>query len=444
MRILDGDPGAVPGRRRVVFTTFGSLGDLQPYLAIALALQARGHEPIVATSACYRRKIEGLGLGFRPVRPDSDWVSDPAVMRRVMGLRRGTERLVREILLPALRESYEDTRVAAEGADLLVSFPLAFATRLVAEKTGIPWASTMIAPLGFFSTYDVPVLPAVPVLSRLLHFLGPDFWKPLSRLLKRWTRSWAEPWVRLRADLGLPPAPEENPLADSHSPSLALALFSSLLAVKQPDWPPQTVVTGFPFYDREGEEGLPPALARFLDEGPPPLVFTLGSSAVQDAGKFYEHSAAAARLLGRRAVLLVGRDTSNRPASLPEGVVAWDFAPFAELFPRAAAVVHQGGIGTTGRVMWAGRPTLVVPFTHDQPDNAERATRLGVARTISRWRYTPSRVAAELRQLLGNPTYARRSAEVGAQVRREDGVRAACDALEGLLRTACPSQAVGK
>jgi UDP:flavonoid glycosyltransferase YjiC (YdhE family) len=426
-------PRTRPGKRKIVLTTFGSLGDLHPYLAIALGLRERGYEAVLATSTCYRRKVEGMGLGFRPVRPDSDWVNDPAVMRRVMGLRRGTERLVREILLPALRESYQDTLAAAHGAALLVSFPLAFATRLVAERTGIPWASTMIAPLGFFSTYDVPVLPAVPILSRLLHGLGPAFWGPLSRFLKWGTRSWAEPWDRLRAEIGLPPAPEGNPLVDGHSPSLVLALFSKLLADRQPDWPPQTVVTGFPFLDQESGAGLPAALARFLDAGPPPLVFTLGSSAVRDAGSFYEHSAAAAQRLGRRAVLLVGRATGNRPAELPEGVVASDYAPFAELFPRAAAVVHQGGIGTTGRALQAGCPMLVMPFTHDQPDNAERVRRLGVARTISRRRYTPARAAAELGSLLEDPAYARRATEVGEQVRQEDGVAAACDALEGFL-----------
>jgi UDP:flavonoid glycosyltransferase YjiC (YdhE family) len=231
----------------------------------------------------------------------------------------------------------------------------------------------------------------------------------------------------------LPPAPEGNPLVDGHSPSLVLALFSKRLADRQPDWPPQTVVTGFPFLEQEGGSGLPAALARFLDAGPPPLVFTLGSSAVWDAGPFYQHSAAATQRLGRRAVLLVGRATGNRPAELPEGVVACDYAPFAELFPRAAAVVHQGGIGTTGRALQAGCPMLVMPFTHDQPDNAERVRRLGVARTIFRRRYTPARAAAELGSLLEEPAYARRASEVGEQVRQEDGVTAACDALEGLL-----------
>jgi UDP:flavonoid glycosyltransferase YjiC (YdhE family) len=247
------------------------------------------------------------------------------------------------------------------------------------------------------------------------------------------TRPWARPWYRFRAELGLLPTREVNPLSDSHSPLRVLALFSKRLADQQPDWPPQTVITGFPVYDQDGGPGLPPALARFLDAGPPPIVFTLAVSAAMVAGTFFEHSVAAAQRLGRRAVLIVGPSARNRPASLPDGVVTFDYAPFSELFPRAAAVVHAGGIGTTGLALRAGRPMLVVPFAHDQPDNAARLTRLGVARTLLPGRYRAPRVAAELRCLLDDPAYTRRAAEVGAEVRREDGVRAACDALEALL-----------
>jgi rhamnosyltransferase subunit B len=415
---------------RVVLTTFGSLGDLHPYIAIALGLQARGHEAVLATGACYRRKIEDLGLVFRAVRPDSDWVADPQRMRRFMALRRGLARLAREWMLPALRDAYADTLAATEGADLLVS-QVPLAARLVAEKTGVPWASTIHIPLLFFSAHDLSVLPAAPFLSRNLRFLGPTFWGPLSSLSKRATRFLARPWYRLRADLGLPPTREANPLLDSHSPTLVLALFSKLLADKQPDWPPQTVLTGFPLFDGAGS-GLPPALARFLDDGPPPLVFTLGTAVSSNAGPFYEHSAAAAKLLGRRAVLILN-DPRNRPSTLPDGVVAFDYAPFSELFPHAAAIVHHGGIGTTGLAMRSGRPMLVMPCSWDQPDNAARVARLGIGRGISRRRYTPAHVAAELRQLLDDPAYSQRAAEVGEQVRREDGVCAACDALERLL-----------
>jgi len=421
-------------RRRIVLTTFGSLGDLHPYIALALGLQARGHEAIIATTRHYQQRIEARGIGFhavRPVGPDLD--ADRDAMRRIMDCRKGTEFVVRELLMPVLHESYEDVLAAAQGADLLVSHVLTYATRLVAEKRGIPWSAIFLQPLGFFSAYDPPVLPQVPFLSKL-RFLGPAFHRPLFWLAKRSCRSWANPWHRLRAEINLPPT-SENPLFEGlYSPSLILAMFSQLFAGKQPDWPPQTVVSGFPFCDQGNQAGMSAELVRFLDAGPPPIVFTLGSSAVVDAGQFFENSAAAAQLLGRRSVLIVGHDSGNRPASLPDGVIACDYVPFSELFPRAAAIVHPGGIGTMGLAMRSGRPMLVVPCAHDQFDNAARVTRLGIARTISRHRYRPSCVAAELRHLLDNPQYSQQASGIGERVRREDGLWAACDALEELLQ----------
>src|SRR6516162_5176684 len=431
---IPAEPGA-GFRRRIVLTTFGSLGDLHPYIAVALGLQARGHEAVIATSGYYRQKIEALGLGFRAVRPDHpDPEADPELMRRIMDRRTGSAFVIRDLMMSVLWESYEDTLAAAAGADLLVSHMLTFTTRLVAEKRGIPGHPPFLQPLGLFSVYDPPVVPQAPFLAKL-RFLGPVFHRLLFRCARRSVRSWSEPWHRLRAEVGLP-ATSESPLFEGqYSPLLVLAMFSKLLADKQPDWPQQAVITGFPFYDRDGEGGMPPELVRFLDAGPPPLVFTLGSSAVLDAGPFYEHSVAAAKRLGRRAVLLVGKNPRNQPASLPDGVVAFAYAPYSELFPRAAAIVHQGGIGTTAQAMRSGHPMLVMPYAHDQPDNAGRVTRLGIARTIARHRYTPARAAAELRHLLDNPAYSQRASTVGEKVRQEDGVRAACEALEGLLRT---------
>ena len=237
----------------------------------------------------------------------------------------------------------------------------------------------------------------------------------------------------MRADLGLPPA-VAHPLVDGHSPSLHLALFSKILLAEQPDWPPHSVITGFPFFDRDGETGLPPDLARFLDDGPPPVVFTLGYSASTVAGRFYQNSALAAVRLGRRAVLVL-KDPRNRPPSLPEGVTTVEYAPFSVLFPRSALIVHHGGIGTTGLAMRSGRPMLVVPFAHDQPDNAARLTRLGVARTLAPHCYTADRAAHELNVLLDNPGYSERAACHGRRVRAEDGIGSACDALETLMGT---------
>jgi UDP:flavonoid glycosyltransferase YjiC (YdhE family) len=251
-------------------------------------------------------------------------------------------------------------------------------------------------------------------------------------LLRRITRRWAEPVQRFRERIGLQPG--ANPLLEGqHSPHLVLAMFSSVLGQPQPDWPPNVVVTGPVLYNTPASPESAATLERFLASGPPPIVFTLGTSAVEAAGSFYEVSARVAQRLGRRAVLLTGRHAHNRPGNLGDHVLAIDYAPHAALFPRAAAVVHQGGAGTTHQALAAGRPTLIVPWAHDQPDNAMRVARLGVSSTLPPRRYTVRNVARALDRLLSDTACARRAVEVGAVVRREPGAARACDALERLL-----------
>jgi UDP:flavonoid glycosyltransferase YjiC (YdhE family) len=418
---------------RVVLTTFGSLGDLHPYLAIGLELRSRGHDVVIATSNYYREKIEALGLGFHAVRPDSDVaLRDPDTMRRVMDEKTGGEVVIAELVMPYLRETYADLTAACAGADVLVGHMLTYTARLVSEKTGIPWISSMLQPVGLFSACDPPVLPDAGYL-RHFRWLGPGFHRAVFRIGRRMVRPWGEPWHRFRAEIGLPPTKDDPVFEGQHSPGLVLILFSPELAPPQPDWPRSAVICGFPFFDTDGAPGIAPALARFLDAGTPPIVFTLGSSAVHDPGTFYVTGAEVARRLGRRAVLLIGRDAAP-PASLPDGVASFDYAPFSELFPRAAAIVHQGGVGTTAQAMRSGRPMLVMPYSHDQPDNAARVCRLGIARTLTRARFTPDRATREIRKLLDDPDYAARAAEVGARVRKENGARAAAEAIERLTR----------
>jgi rhamnosyltransferase subunit B len=419
-------------RRRIVLTTFGSLGDLHPYIAVALGLRERGHDAVIATSEIYRAKVEGEGLPFHPVRPDAaPLLNDPEVVRKSYDVRRGTEYIIREIALPNLEATYEDLLAAVRGADLVASHPLAYALPLAAEKLGVRWMSVALQPAVFLSTWDPPVIAAAPWL-RALRRLGRLPYSAVFHLGLLRARSWAEPVVRLRAKLGLPPPRAHPLLAGMFSPFGTLAWFSRVLAAPQPDWPPHTRITGFPFYDKEApDSALDPGLARFLDSGEPPIVFTLGSSAVMQAGSFYSESLAAVEALGARAVLLLGPHPQNRPAArLPESVFAAAYAPYSALLPRASAIVHQGGVGTTAQALRAGRPMLVVPFSHDQPDNAERVRRLGVARVLARNSYRADAAAGELRRILGDPAYARSAAAIGARVRAEDGVKEACDALE--------------
>jgi rhamnosyltransferase subunit B len=422
-------------QRRILLTTFGSFGDLHPFLAIAAGLRDRGHHPVVGTVAMYREKVEAAGLEFRLVRTALIENADRDLIRQVFDMKDGAEFLIRKLVMPNLRIAYQDTLDAAEDCDLLLSHPLTFATRLVAESNGIPWASTQLAPMSFLSPYDPPILSVTPLLAPL-RGLGPALFRPVLWLAKRSADAWAAPYRQLRAELGLPPT--EHPLFEgSYSPSLMLALFSGQLATRQPDWPVQTVLTGFPFHD-DGTL-LSPELERFLKAGDPPIVFTLGSSAVLNAGRFYQDSAEAARILGRRAILLVGSDPANRPATLPDGVAAFDYAPFSPLFPRVAAVVHQGGVGTTGEAMRAGKPMLVMPYGIDQPDNADRVQRLGIGRAIARSEYSATRAAREIDALLTMPEYQRRCAQIAERVSLEDGVAESCRRLEHLLETGNPT-----
>jgi UDP:flavonoid glycosyltransferase YjiC (YdhE family) len=417
---------------RILLTTFGSLGDLHPYIALALELNRRGHEAVIGTSATYAEKIGALGIEFRPLRPDKpENLAVPEFMKQIMDLRKGPERVIRDYMMPVLRETYADTLAAAAGAELLVSHPLSFATPLVAEVLKLPWASTVLSPMSFFSVYDPPVLPPAPYLSLLRPF-APFAYRVLFGLARLSVRSWSRPVYDLRRELRLPPGPD--PLfKGQHSPHLVLVLFSEELARRQRDWPAQSVMTGFPTYDQDGDAGLSHALESFLQAGPAPIVFTLGSSAVMTPGAFFEASIAAARTLGRRAVLLIGKESGTVLSELPDGIAAIDYAPYSALFPRAAAIVHHGGIGTTAQAMLSGHPMLVTPFAFDQPDNAARVVRLGIARSLPIRKYTAARAARELACLLNYPAFERRAQDVAGRMRLESGASRACDALEGLV-----------
>jgi len=157
-------------------------------------------------------------------------------------------------------------------------------------------------------------------------------------------------------------------------------------------------------------------------------VFTLGSSAVQQAGTFYSESLAAIRRLKCRAVLLAGDNILPQP--LPPGVAIFPYVPFSRIFPRASVIVHSGGIGTCAQALAAARPMLVVPFAFDQPDNAARLKRLGLARVIPRKKYHAGRALEELDRLLSDGAYAQAAAKAARRMTEENGVRTACNAIE--------------
>jgi rhamnosyltransferase subunit B len=411
---------------RVLFATFGSLGDVHPVMALGLELRARGHHVSIVTSQYHRARIAAAGLDFHPAEPDLR-PDDKALIRATMDERRGPEEVFR-FMIGHLPRTYADYARAVEAVapDLLITSELAYAGPILAEKIGLRWASMTLSPVSFLSPYDETILPPVPWLSRL-HPLGPGVYGAVLGLVKRMASRMAAPINDFRRGLGLPSV--AHPLFDAkHSPELGLAMFSRLIGEPRPDWPANTLVTGYAFYDGD-EPGLSPDLEAFLRGGEPPIVFTLGSAAVFDPGPFFDESAKAAGILGRRAVLLVGPDGELATAA-DAHIGVFSYAPFSKLFPRAAAVVHQGGSGTTGQVMRAGRPMLVVPYAHDQPDNALRARKLGISMTVRRNAYNARNAADALEGLLDDPAVPPRAAAIGEIVSRENGAAAAADAIE--------------
>ncbi|MCX7900292.1 MAG: glycosyltransferase, partial [Methylocystis sp.] len=215
-----------------------------------------------------------------------------------------------------------------------------------------------------------------------------------------------------------------------------IGLYSPLLAQKQPDHPANLQIAGFAFHDRHMGDGdeVSPALGAFLAAGPPPIVFTLGSFFARDQIAIYRAGVEAARRLKRRAVLLVNQDDLEEARALAaEDAFVAAYVPHSRVFPRAAAIVHHGGIGTTGQALRAGAPQLVTPLMGDQTDNGARLGRLGVARMLKPEWATVDSLTRELSCLLGDEAYARKTREIAPLIAKEDGARVAAESIAGLI-----------
>jgi rhamnosyltransferase subunit B len=416
---------------RFLFTTFGSLGDLHPYIAVGRALLARGHQAMIAAAEEYRAAVEAAGLDFAPVPPCMAELDETeALVRKLFDERHGPEYLIRHLVMPHLRGAYDALMPAAAGADLLISHPLTYTLPLVAEQRGLPWVATVLAPMSFMSAYEPPLIASAPWLQRL-RLLGPGPYRLFFKLIKLGLRHWERPLRDLRAELGLPPSPHLAMFEGQFSPLANLALFDPHLAAPQPDWPTNTRVCGSPLYDGSApDEETLRDMERFLAEGEAPLVFALGSSAIWFAGDFWAKAAHAARALGRRAILVTGHPV---PQELPPGVRAFPYLPYSLVFPRAAAVIHQAGIGTLAQAMRAGRPQLIVPVSFDQPDNAARTAGLGVARVIPFRKVSAERLTSELDHLLNSPDYGTKARALAEELAKVDGAARTAEELIACL-----------
>lgn len=423
--------------RRIVLATAGSLGDLHPFIALALALKARGFAAEIASSPEYADKVRAEGLVFHPIGPtlaelETRLGLDRVALTRAIG--RSSVFLFEKLLLPYLESGARELIQAAEGASAIVGATFAAGAAMAAERLGIAFVPVALQPAIVFSAYNPPRLQAAPWLLPARGGLG----LALNRLTLATARASTARWTgrvnAVRATLDLPPERRNLLMDGMEGRALSLGLYSPLLSAAQPDAPPGFAVVGPAHYDREagGPVGLSPALSAFLAAGPAPLVFTLGSAVVYDPGDFYTESLKATRRLGRRAVLLVGHEGDPSVADGPDAI-AVGYAPFSLLFPHAAAVVHQGGVGTTQQALRAGRPQLIVPYLGDQFDNAARIIRLGCGATLSRRAYRAKRVATVLDRLLTDPGVTATAARLGSVAAQEDGAAVAAERIVAML-----------
>jgi rhamnosyltransferase subunit B len=413
--------------RRIALVTLGSLGDLHPCLALGVELKRRGHAVKIVSTEFYRKRAEDLGFEFHPMRPDWD-PTDTDVIGQCEDLRTGPEILFRRLILPHLRDTYDDLLSAAKDADLMLAGEMVFAAPLVAEKLGLRWGSLILCPCSFFSSHDPSVIVTLPSLIHLRK-AGERTYGTALRLLATAVRHWWRPVRRLRVEEGL--RPDCEPMKDKFSPDLVLALFSQWMAQAQPDWPKPTLQPGFLFYDgATSATPLDPELERFLESGEPPIVFTLGSTAVHHPGNFFPTSVEAANRLTARALLIGAAPATQRIAP---NILSVPYAPYSQVFSRASVIVHQGGIGTTAQALRAGRPTLFVPWGWDQPDNAARVVRQGAALSLAKNRYSVARAVDALQRLRTDPAFAQNARLAAEHIKSETALSAAIDAIEDLF-----------
>jgi rhamnosyltransferase subunit B len=334
----------------LILSAFGSYGDVLPMVGLGTAVRARGHRVQVIANPYFQSVVEGAGLEMLPLGTADEYrqiMRHPDLWHPKRGLKliltQGAGRYLEETYaLVASHYEAGETVLAAHGLDL--------ASRVFQEKHGAPLASVHFAPMALMTFHETSRYMGAPDLSRWPRW-GKQamFWA-----VDRWI---VDPLIApavnaLRSRVSLPPVSRIF-TSWNNSPQLVLGLFPDWFGPMQPDWPAHTALVGFPLWDPPAGDSLSAEVDEFLSAGEPPIVFAPGSANVQ-ATEFFRTAAEVCEQLGRRGVLMT--KYPELPRDLPASVRQFGFVPFSNLLPRAAALVHHGGIGTCGQGLAAGLP----------------------------------------------------------------------------------------
>jgi rhamnosyltransferase subunit B len=414
----------------VLLPTLGSAGDVNPVVALGLALQKRGHRATLITNELFGDYARSLGLGFIALgtaAEASEIIADP----RLWHPTRGFECVAERVIVPSIAPLYDIIERHVESGTVVAASGMCFGARVAQEKLGVPLATVHLQPTMLRSVVDFGRYGVIPMGPRMPRAVKSSLFWLLDHLII--DRAIIPELNALRARLGLRRVRRVFD-AHVHSPELVLGLFPEWFAPPQNDWPANTRLAGFVLHDASETVEVPAALKEFLDAGPPPVVFTPGSAAAT-LHKFFAESVEACRIAGLRG-LLVTDHPAQLPKNLPPGVRAFPYVPFSRILPRCAAIVYHGGIGTLAQAIHARIPHMVVPNSYDQPDNALRIERLGLGVRIYPRHYKARLVAMKLRELIDSENIRERCRDIALTIDTEAALERACDLIEQLPRHA--------
>lgn len=411
---------------RVAIVTMGTRGDVQPYVAIGRALRERGHEVVIGVDDDHAAMIRAHGLEHRRAGGSFRALLETDLGRAWLTSAdspRKYAKYARELFGPLQQAWCEDADRAVEGCDGVAFYALATGALHAAERRKLPAIALTpwpLAPTRAHAPVVAPWLEAMPGLVKL----------GLGHLIMRFAFStFNDAHDAYRARVGLRPYRAKDVLhfvLESGVPTIQL--FSEAVLPRPRDWAERHRVAGFSFLPNSNYEP-PTTLAEFMNNGPPPVYLGFGSMTGFEPGELAGLAARAARLAGVRVVIGSGwAGLAPRPS---EDVFVVDELPHDWLFPRVAAVVHHGGVGTFAEGLRAGKPTVIAAFFGDQPFWGRINERLGTGpRALRRDNLTAKALAAAIRAALNEPGYRARAVEVSRRIREEDGAARAAELIE--------------
>lgn len=432
---------------RIRLISVGSRGDLQPYLAILLELQHRGHQVTLIGSVNFQAVAESHAVPFLPLPGDFT-----TLLNSEAGLALMQGKPVRLISDALLRELLETAHAAMEGTDLLLVSPLCLWGYHLAEATGC--RLVVLSPVPIMATGDFPFLgfPASPpsktggrTRRRLRRRLNRSSYRLVSLL--KWRQDSRVIQAFRRERLGLKPLPwggaqsRRTPPAHLVDPPV-LHLISCQVLPRPVDWKASASLTGFCFLEPRSADGaiLPTSyspdrdLTAFLENGPAPFYAGFGSMITRDPEALAAGVVEASQLAGARLILSPGWGRVVPRAALPADVFLLEECPHSWLFPRVQAAIHHGGAGTTAATLRCGIPSTVVAFFADQPAWGRTLERLGVSPATHRLKsLNVEALAASIRALASEPRFRKRAQELQKCLAGEDGVACTVNAIEATL-----------